>query len=80
MRGKQAIAEKVLVRGKRHSVISAMNMNEIMDISITRQSVGGDLFYEFVERKLLPKLLPFKVAGHPPQGRKIHLATNFKIQ
>ena len=49
----------MLVRGKRHSVISAMGIDGILDISITKQSVDGDLFYEFVERKLLPQLLPF---------------------
>ena len=59
MRGKQAIAEKVLVREKRHSVISAMGMDGIIDILITRQSVDGNLFYEFVEHELLPQLLPF---------------------
>ena len=47
------------MRGKRHSVISAMGMDGILDISITRQSIDGNLFYEFVERKLLPQLLPF---------------------
>ena len=59
LRGKQAIAEKVLVRGKRHSVISAMGMDGILDILITRQSVDGNLFYEFVEHELLHQLLPF---------------------
>ena len=59
LKGEQAITEKVLVRGKRHSVISAMGIDGILDISITKQSVDGDLFYEFVERKLLPLLLPF---------------------
>jgi transposase len=57
--GKRAVAEKVLVRGKRHSVISAMGIDGVLDTLITECSVNGDVFYDFVERKLLPQLLPF---------------------
>lgn len=49
LKGEQAIAEKVLVRGKRHSVISAMGIDGILDILITTQHVNGELFYEFVD-------------------------------
>lgn len=37
LKGQQTIAEKVLVRGKRHSVISVMGIDGIL---ITRQSVA----------------------------------------
>lgn len=30
-----------------------------MDVSITTQSVDGDAFFNFIERSLLPNLLPF---------------------
>lgn len=57
--GKRATSEKMLVRGKRFSAISAMSRDGIIDVSITTQSVDGSVFYDFVERILLPNLLPF---------------------
>ena len=38
LKGKQAVVEKVLVRGKRHSVISAMGIDGILDILISEHA------------------------------------------
>lgn len=59
MKGRPAISEKLLVRGKRFSAISSMSMSGILDLAITTQSVDGEAFISFVERNLLPHLLPF---------------------
>ena len=51
LREKPPCSCELLVRGERISVISAMK--------IIRGAVNGDEFLEFIERELLPTLLPF---------------------
>ena len=59
IRGKPPRSCKLLVRGERISVISAMNENGIAALKIVRGTVDGDKFLEFIERELLPTLMPF---------------------
>ena len=59
LRGKPPRSCKLLVRGERISVISEMNNNGILAMKIIRGAVNGDEFLEFIERELLPTLLPF---------------------
>ena len=59
LKGKRAISERLLVKGKRYSTIAGMSMDGILDVHITTGSVDGDIFYEYVERCLLPYLMPF---------------------
>ena len=59
VRGKPVRCQKLLVRGERISVIVAMTVNGILDLQIVRGSVNGDVFMDFVERVLLPNLMPF---------------------
>lgn len=73
--GKRAVSEKMLVRGKRFSAISAMSRDGILDVSITTQSIDGDAFCGFVERILLPNLLPFDGIN----GRSVVILDNATI-
>ena len=47
------------MRGERISVIVAMTVNGILDLQIVRGSVNGDIFMDFIQRVLLPNLMPF---------------------
>ena len=58
-KGTPAIAEKKLVRGKRHSAIAAMCMDGVIDVHITTDTVDEGAFCTFIERCILPQLLPF---------------------
>ena len=59
VRGKPVRCPKLLVRGERISVIVAMTVNGILDLQIVRGSVNGDIFMDFIQRVLLPNLMPF---------------------
>ena len=59
VRGKPVGCQKLLVRGERISVIVAMTVNGILDLQIVRGSVNGDIFMDFIQRVLLPNLMPF---------------------
>ena len=59
VRGKPVQCPKLLVRGERISVIVAMTVNGILDLQIVRGSVNGDIFMDFIQRGLLPNLMPF---------------------
>ena len=58
-----------LARGERISVITAMNEDGIPAMRFVRGSVNGDEFQEFVERDLLPILMPFD--GINPNSRQL---------
>ncbi len=66
LKGRRAMSRKLLVRGKRYSAIGAMCMNGMLDVYITDTSVNGDVFCDFIERCLLPQMLPFD--GYNPRS------------
>ena len=47
------------IGGHRYSAISIMTTDGVEDISVTEKSVNGEKFMDFVEKTLLPVLLPF---------------------
>ena len=47
------------MRGERISLIAFMSMAGVLDCHIIHGIVNGDNFYDFVEKFLLPHLLPF---------------------
>jgi len=49
----------ILVRGERVSAIIILSLSGIIDVSISKGTTNGDVFYDFVERVLLPNLQPF---------------------
>jgi transposase len=59
VRGKTPKSFKMLVRGKRISTIAIMTVNGILDMHIVHGTSKGDDFLEFVEKCLLPCLMPF---------------------
>ena len=50
---------RFLIRGTRYSVIPIISLEGIHDVYITEGTVNGEKFAEFVEKCLLPILLPF---------------------
>lgn len=59
LRGKPPVSHKILSRGQHLSLIAFMSTAGVIDFQIVRGSVDGDVFYTFVEKFLLPHLMPF---------------------
>ena len=59
LRGKTPQCSKMLVRGQRISVIGIMTCNGILDVHVVRGTTNGDTFLSFIEKCLLPCLMPF---------------------
>ena len=59
LRGKPAVSERLLVKGKRYSAIAGLHMSGMLDVYVTNGSVNADIFCEYAERCLLPYLLPY---------------------
>ncbi len=61
LRGKPLVTHKLLVRGERISAIAFMSVNGmlLLDCKTVKQTVNGDVFYDFVQATLLPHLMPF---------------------
>ena len=59
LRGIPLKKQTMLVRGERVSGIAFMSVNGLLDVSIVRGTTDGDVFYDFVQKHLLPQLLPF---------------------
>ena len=66
MRGRPAKSHKIISRGKHVSAIAMMSMNGILDVDIVHGSVNGEVFCDFVEKFLVPHLLPYN--GHNPHS------------
>ena len=66
LRGRPAKSHKIISRGKHVSAIVMMSMNGILDVNIVHGSVNGDVFCDFVEKFLVPHLLPYN--GHNPHS------------
>lgn len=64
MRGLPLKKHILLVRGERVSGIAIMSMSGILDVSISKGTTNGDVFYDFTKKFLLPQLQPFD--GVPP--------------
>ena len=56
LRGHPIRCRKLLVRGERISLITAMTVKGILDV---QECVTGDVFYNFVQKRLLPHVMPF---------------------
>ena len=59
LRGKPPVSHKILSRGQHLSLIAFMSTAGVIDFQIVRGSVDGDVFYTFMEKFLLPHLMPF---------------------
>ena len=66
LRGKPAKSHKIISRGRHVSAIAMMSMNGILDVDIVHGSVNGEVFCDFVEKFLVPHLLPYD--GHNPHS------------
>lgn len=59
VRGKTPRSCKLLYRGERISAITIMSCSGILDVQIEHNAVDGETFLSFIERNLLPILMPF---------------------
>ena len=59
LRGKPAMAQRLLVRGQRLSSIAIMSLAGVLDCQVVTGNVDGDVYYDFVLKRLLPHLMPF---------------------
>ena len=59
LRGRSPVSCKLLVRGERISAVIAMNEDGILAVKFVRGTVNGDEFLDFIQRDLLPSLMPF---------------------
>ena len=59
LRGKPAVAHRLQVRGQRLSSIAIMSIAGVLDCEVVSGSVDGEVYYDFVRKRLLPHLMPF---------------------
>ena len=59
MRGKPLKNNSLLVRGERISAIACISVAGLIDVKTVRGTSDGDVFYDFVQKYLLPHLMPF---------------------
>lgn len=59
IRGKPPKSCQLLVRGERLSAIAAMTTKGIQSLKVVNDTVDGDTFIDFVQKDLLPILMPF---------------------
>ena len=59
LRGKPPMYHRLLMRGKRVSLLTFMSSAGVLDCQLDHGSVNGEVFYDFVEKLLLPQLIPF---------------------
>ena len=63
------------VVGQREEVLFNLDFSGIVDVFTTKGSVNADIFCDFIERNLVPKLMPFD--GKTP--RSVVLMDNVKF-
>ena len=66
LRGKPAVARKLLFRGERVSTIAAMSCDGMLDCRTVIGSVDAEIFIKFVDDSLVPTLQPFD--GNNPRS------------
>ena len=59
LRGKQARKQKLLVRGEHVSVLCTMSLEGILSCNLVRGGVDGEKFIDFIEKCVIPTLMPF---------------------
>ena len=61
--GKRAPSTSLLVRGVRYSAIGILTVEGIQDSYITSQNIDAEKFEDFVDKCLVPCLIPFNGAN-----------------
>ena len=59
LRGKPARKQKLFVRGEHVSVLCTMSVEGILSCNLVRGGVNGEKFIDFIEKCVLPTLMPF---------------------
>ena len=63
---KRPVNHQLLVRGKQVFGLALTSINGLLDVKIEVETVNGDSFFDFVQKYVLPDLMPFN--GQNPQG------------
>ncbi len=66
IRGQPPQDRSLILRGKRYSAIGILSTERVEDVYITDGSVNGETLLDFVQRDMLPLLMPFD--GHNPNS------------
>ena len=53
------LTHKLLIRGQRLSSIAIISTAGVLDCQIVHGTANGEVFYEFVQSRVLPHLMPF---------------------
>lgn len=75
LRGERPVYHRWLHRGRRISAIAALATDGVVALELTKGTVDGTKFVDFVQGKLIPEMLPFD--GENP--RSILVLDNCKI-
>ena len=59
MRGKPPRNHTLLVRGERISAIAGISVHGLLDVMTIKGTSDGEIFYNYVQKYLLPHLMPF---------------------
>ena len=59
MRDKPAQKHTLLVRGERVSAIANISTSGLLDVDVVKGTIDGERFYNYVQKHLLPHLMPF---------------------
>ena len=64
IRGRTPRDHRILIRGKRYSVVPVLSMEGILDIHIIEGTMNGERFEEFLRTTVLPIIQPFNWTNH----------------
>ena len=59
LRGKPPRRHQMMVRGERVSAITCISFAGVLDVKLVKGTTNGDTFYDFIQKHLLPHLMPY---------------------
>lgn len=59
LRGKPPRRHQMMVRGERVSAITCISSAGVLDVKLVKGTTNGDTFYDFIQKHLLPHLMPY---------------------
>ena len=66
IRGKQTVEQQLLVRGNHVFGLALISVEDLLDVKTINETADGDCFYDFVQKYVIPHLIPFN--GHSPHS------------
>ena len=59
LRGEPAVCHRILTRGKRVSIMTAMTADGVLEYEVTTGTVNAEKFIDFIRGRLIPNMQPF---------------------